>query len=162
MDKTTQFLHALKALAPDGAYSLRSKELIARSPQAPRLTLADAAFRGMESLRLTSALVLTSALILLILGGLPYLKTNLPLRIAGLDTKVIRAEEREIHVVLEELSYYDRTAEKARAALNESLREGPGQLSPTILKKEAGATDADEPFNDSIDAALRALTGEKQ
>lgn len=158
MDKTTKFLHLLKTLAPDGAYAARSKELIMRSPQAPRLTLAGALARSMESLRLSSALVLTSALILLLLGGLPYFKTTLPLRIAGLDPKVIRAEEREIQVALAELAYYDDSAKNVRAALSEALRKGPGQLSPTVLKNEAGKADAPEPLNESIDAALKALT----
>ncbi|MDP3947773.1 MAG: hypothetical protein Q8Q41_03730 [bacterium] len=156
-DKTTKFLERLQALSPDEAYSAHSKEMIMRARQLPRLTFANILARSMESLRLSSALVLTSALILLLLGGLPYLKTTLPLRVAGLDPAVIQAEEREIQVTLNELAYYEDSSRSVRAALNESQRKGPGQLSPTVLEKEAGETEAREPLNESVDAALKAL-----
>ncbi|KKW47774.1 MAG: hypothetical protein A2128_01905 [Candidatus Liptonbacteria bacterium GWC1_60_9] len=157
MDKTTEFLHAIRSIAPREAYSARAKELILRAPQLPRLTFAEVLMRGLESLRLSSALVLTSGLILLLLGGLPYLKTTLPLRVAGLDPGVIQAEEREIQVALSEIAYYEDSSQSVRNALSESLRKGPGQLSPTVLKKEAGQTQTPEPLNESIDAALKAL-----
>lgn len=157
MDKTTKLFHAIKTIAPDGAYSARSKELILRAPRVPRLTLTELLVRSMESLRLSTALVLTSGLILLLLGGLPYLKTTLPLRVAGIDPSVIQAEEREIQLALLELAYYEDSSQSVRNALSESLRKGPGQLSPTVLKKEAGRAQTPEPLNESIDAALKAL-----
>ncbi len=157
-DSVSAFLHAIRSIAPREAYSARSKELILRAPRLTRLTFTEVMVRGLESLRLSSALVLTSGLILLLLGGLPYLKTTLPLRVAGIDPGVIQAEEREIQLALNELAYYEDSSQSVRNALSESLRKGPGQLSPTVLKKEAGQAQTSEPLNESIDAALKALT----
>lgn len=156
-NKTEKFFHSLKAISPDEAYAARSKELILGTAPFPRLTLAGILARARESLRLGSALALTSILILLLLGGLPYLKATLPLRVAGIDPKVIQAEEREIQVTLSELAAYEDSGRDVRAALKESLREGPGQLSPQLLLQEAGETEPKEPVRESVDEALRAL-----
>jgi hypothetical protein len=76
---------------------------------------------------------------------------------AGLDTNVIQAEEREIQITLEQLSYYENSTQKVRAALRESAQQGPGQLSRILLEEEAGKTKLEEPLQNSIDDALRAL-----
>jgi hypothetical protein len=156
-DKTTQFINMLRAITPDRNYSACSKELILKTPPFEKPTLKIFTTRAIEALRFASALMLASFLALLIIGGLPYLKSTLPLRMAGLDTNVIQAEEREIQITLEQLSYYENSTQKVRAALRESAQQGPGQLSRILLEEEAGKTKLEEPLQNSIDDALRAL-----
>ena len=172
MDRFEQFLHAIKAVSPDPSYTKRSREVILLSPRDREREAApahwfpirapldlQAAFRLVAfSLKPAAALVFVSALIVLLLGGLPYLRT-VPLRLAGLDRAVIQAEELTISVALDDLAYYEQSAQSVRTALKESSSVAPPQLSSAILnEEEALAAPAALPLDDTIDEALRALS----
>ncbi len=90
MTKLDHFFESLKRIAPDQAYTARSRELILAAPQKPHILRSPflIASRALMGLRVSTTLVLTSLLILLLLGGIPYLRTTLPLRVT-LDERLL-------------------------------------------------------------------------
>lgn len=138
-----------RVLMPDEQYSRRSFNAIIQSKLAPKTTppLPNFVYR------------LGFIMTVMIVSVLIAIKNDVPLKVAGLDAQGLKAEaeELEIQLRLAEISSYQKQQRTVGAALKETSHNDPGQLSTTLLQKEADSLNIDTNINQDIDSALKEL-----
>lgn len=113
-EKLIKILKSLKAINPDEGFVQRSRNLILTSPQRekPRFRL-----NFIENLKLAAALALASALLFVVITGLPYLSNLGPARLAD---KHKQNQPTDFYIQLGEVKY-DLNSDKELGAEIEKL-----------------------------------------
>lgn len=131
---------------PDAEYSRTSLVAILQNyPQKPLGVFGTIFFR----------IGLTGAVLAVIVFG--TIKSEAPLKLAGLDSSGLRAEAEELDLQLRLTEVSAAGSQPAAAALNEVAQNGPGHLNTLVIKKEAPKLNLEEYSNPEVDKALKAL-----
>lgn len=100
MENIVQKLKRLQNIAPDAGYTRRSRSLIVEAPitRKPIMSPWQVLVRGLE---FGSAIALTAALLLVILGGFSAWKAVSPFQLGSLDPASLRAEAEAVDIQIE-------------------------------------------------------------
>ena len=115
-------LKNLKSIKPDNDYSLKSLCLIVSSPKVSPIESTSIWQKTLTGFRLSSGVVLASALVLVIFVSALYLNTVIsPLFLPGLNDKNISAEadqiNQSININLNEIKYHQMSQEITKSTL---------------------------------------------
>jgi len=115
-------LKNLKSIKPDNDYSLKSLCLIVSSPKISPIESISIWQKALTGFRLSSGVVLASALVLVIFVSALYLNTVIsPLFLPGLNDKNISAEadqiNQSININLNEIKYHQMSQEITKSTL---------------------------------------------
>jgi hypothetical protein len=139
-------LKELKRILPDTEYSRTSLVAIIHDyPQRPLGVFGTLFFR----------IGLTGAVLAVIVFG--TIKSEAPLKLAGLDSSGLQAEAQELDLQLRLTEVSAAESQPTATALSEAAQNGPGHLNTLIIKKEAPKLNLEEYVNPEVDAALKAL-----
>jgi len=142
-------LNKLKGIAPSKEYSEKSLRLIFASRQA---AVPETSWQAL--LMRIGAVGAFAAIALVVVS-----KSSVPMKIAGLDVKSLRAEAEVLAVNLElaEIKQSSEQNKRINVALKETAKSDPGHLNTLVLEREADAFDFDAYYNQDINAALEAV-----
>lgn len=156
MDRLRENLKKLGEIKPDESYSQLSLQTILNS----RLTKQPTSY---FNFRLPlSSLTLRVGLLAVTLGVVIFSATqnSQPVKLTSLDISGMKAEAQELErqLKLAEISYKQESGKPIEIALKETAQNGPGQLNPLIISKEAKTPDIDTSNSELTDKALKELT----
>lgn len=149
-DELIKKLKLLKSIEPDKDWSRTSLTAI--------LSVKQAGARSIEWSSLIFRLsLITGVFVLVVLGAQ---KSSIPMRIAGLDAKELKAEAEELQLNMElaQITSSSADSKNINTALTETAESQPGHLNTLVLEKEAEEIKFEEYGNSDIDAALKQLT----
>jgi len=150
-------LKKLKGITPDSDFVKRSRFSILSSPQKQKLFSLS---QFGEIFNFSLSLALTSLLVIGTIGGVKYLqKSPLPLKLAGLDSSILKAEAESfgIDVKISKLTYQEEKNKEIQKALKETINDNPVYFEKVILDKETENMSLDTPENPLINKALNEL-----
>ena len=150
MTKILEKLKELRQLGPDPEYSRTSLLAILRHESQIPLEKMLGAW-GAFAFRISA----TVAVFAVIVFG--TIKSEAPLKLAGLDAQGLQAEAQELDLQLQlsQISYSSN--QPTITALKEAAQNGPGHLNTLVIKNEAPKLDLQEYSNPEVDSALKAL-----
>jgi len=157
MEKIVENLKKLRSIKPEPEFSRRSRLLLLQETPRPAFGVLN---NLREVLKFSIALSLTAALLVISIGSLTYVKKSpLPLVIAGLDVSALKAEAESLNIdiSLSELEYNFPSAATPKPA-DQKTANDPAYFEQTILNSETAAINLENPVNNRIDDALRALS----
>ncbi|OGZ02290.1 MAG: hypothetical protein A2430_02475 [Candidatus Liptonbacteria bacterium RIFOXYC1_FULL_36_8] len=152
-----QEIKKLKGILPDNDFTKRSRFSILSSPQKQNL-FSFSQFSEMFNFSLS--LALTALLVIGTIGGVKYLqKSPLPLKLAGLDSAILKAEAESfgIDVKISKLAYQEQKNTEIQKALQETANNNPVYFEKIILDKETENMTLDSLENPLINKALDEL-----
>ncbi|HEY4500003.1 MAG TPA: hypothetical protein VJH70_02700 [Candidatus Paceibacterota bacterium] len=156
MDPLLKFLQQLKELKPDEHYHKISLPVIISAPQKRHVPFLN---KFLEVFHYSSAVVLASLLLFVMLGGLsllnrPGLTTS---ALAGLDSNNLNAElaQFNLQIQLSEAQYFANSSRSISSTPNEILNDIPSDLNTAIIEKELNgveqASSSAKNLNDLLD-----------
>ncbi len=143
-----QQLKKFKGIEPDKEYSQKSFRLIMAGRQ------EDLELNGWRTLLVR----ISTVGVMLVLALFAVSKSSIPMKVAGLDVRDLKAEaeELDINLNLAEIKEISLASNETDAALEESAKSGPGHLNTTILKREVEDLNTEQFYDKDIDSALEA------
>jgi len=157
MEKITKQLKELRKINPHEDFTKESRLLVISSPNKSLPWMPD---QIAEVVKYIAAVSMTSALIILIIGGFSFLQSSpIPLMVAGLDMKALEAEAESlgIDVNISKLNYYEESAGAVEVALDQTINNDPVYFQKVILEKETDLVKLEDPTNKSLDQALSEI-----
>lgn len=158
MDPLLKFLQQLQQLTPDEHYHKISLPVIVSAPQKRHIPLWG---KCVEIFNYSSAVVLASLLLFVMLGGLSLL--NRPgfatSALASLDTNNLNAElaQFDFQIQLSEVRYSENALRAALPAPEETLSDIPSNLNPASIEQELGGLEQNSSSTKNISDILDLL-----
>lgn len=146
-------LKNLKTIKPGNDYSLKSLSLIVNSPRISPIEATSVWQKTLTGFRLSSGVVLASALVLVIFISALYLNTVIsPLFLPGLNDKNISAEadqiNQSININLNEIKYHQMSQEITKSTL-ESISKN-NSIANTTSTVSSSVETIDQLLNDLV------------
>ncbi|MBI2035252.1 MAG: hypothetical protein HYT12_01050 [Candidatus Liptonbacteria bacterium] len=148
-DELLKKLKLLKSIEPDRDWSRASLNVILSQKQARR--------HATEWHSLFFRLSMITAVFVLVV--LAAQKTNVPMKLAGLDASQLKAEAEGLQIKLElaEVTSSSVESKNINTALTQTAESEPGHLNTLVLTKESEGIQFENYENSDIDEALRQL-----
>jgi hypothetical protein len=151
MNDFAEKLKELRRLEPRPEFIAESKRLLFAAPLPKKRLLIFNTYLW-ENLGLSFSVSLVALIVILTLTNL---KTG-PASVADLDSfeKETKLFAKNIDITLEEVRYYNASAQRTALALNEAAENGPGHLNATVLRKEMEGFNLESAQNKNIEELL--------
>lgn len=162
MQNIEESIKQLKNVGPSEEYKAESLRLILTYPQNIKKPFSVGMLFDM--LKLGAALGLTGMLIMISVTDIfPNLNARLlsPVLLSSLDKQKIEneADQVDIKITVSEAKYYSDSLTKVAVALDETAKNGPAHLDPTLLNNEMDQVDSiDQQNSGHINDILNKLT----
>lgn len=147
-------LKNLKSIKPDNDYSLKSLSSIISSPKISPVESISIWKKALTGFRLSSGVVLASALVLVIFISALYLNTVIsPLFLPGLNDKNVSAEadqiNQSININLNEIKYHQMSQEIAKSTLESISKNNVATNTTSIVSS------SEETINQLLDELVK-------